>query len=112
MAEGFSFRGLEMLPVSVKLSTEEIMSKMTFEGAITHEHLKNVTFEYFMMTKSDLEELLEKIGPVDPEKPALYQIKGTLISSRLKNDAVDGYYYPTHWGFLRVNLFEEEETSN
>ncbi|OJG77196.1 hypothetical protein RV10_GL002935 [Enterococcus pallens] len=84
---------------------------MTFDGAISHERLKDSDFVYFMMTKHDLEELLEKLGPLDPEKPALYQIKGSLISSRLKNEAVDGYYLPTQWGFMRVNLFNEEETS-
>lgn len=111
MAEGFSFRELELLPVSVTLSPEELRSRMTFYGAISHERLKDSDFVYFMMTKHDLEELLEKLGPLDPEKPALYQIKGSLISSRLKNEAVDGYYLPTQWGFMRVNLFNEEETS-
>lgn len=111
MTEGFTFRELEMLPVSVTLSSEEIKKKMTFEGAITHEDLKNVSFDYFMMTKHDLEELLEKLGPIDQDKPALYQIKGSLISSRLKNEVVEGYYLPTQWGFMRVNLFEEEESS-
>lgn len=111
MAEGFSFRELELLPVNVTLSPEELRSRMTFDGAISHERLKDSDFVYFMMTKHDLEELLEKLGPLDPEKPALYQIKGSLISSRLKNEAVDGYYLPTQWGFMRVNLFNEEETS-
>ena len=111
MTRGFSFRGLDLLPVGVTLSPEELKTKMTFEGAITHERLKDSDFVYFMMTKHDLEELLEKLGPLDPEVPALYQITGSLISSRLKDEVVDGYYLPTQWGFIRVNLFNEEETS-
>ncbi|MEO1768367.1 MULTISPECIES: hypothetical protein [Enterococcus] len=111
MTEGFTFRGLNLIPIGVALSPEELKTRMTFEGAISYERLKDSSFVYFMMTKHDLEELLEKLGPLDPEIPALYQIKGSLISSRLKDETVDGYYLPTQWGFIRVNLLEEEETS-
>lgn len=106
MAEILEFHGLKLTPVKLKFSEEELKKKIIFEGSISSEHLTDVNFTYYLMPKKDLAELLALTGRVqDVDHQRLYHITGSLITSDLKHEEVNGYYFPTRWGFIPVNIF-------
>lgn len=107
MSETIEFQELTLTPVKLKFTEEELKKKITFKGAISSEHLKGQDFHYYLMPKRDLEELLKKTGwttSMDDQK--LYHITGFLVTSTLKHESVNGYYIPTQWGFVQVQVFD------
>jgi methylmalonyl-CoA mutase cobalamin-binding subunit len=49
--------------------------------------------------------LLDKLGEAERKAKRIYYITGQLVSSDLKDMAVDGYYMPTKWGFMHVESY-------
>ncbi|WP_146621764.1 hypothetical protein [Enterococcus florum] len=100
--ESFSYRGLKITPVQTKWMLKELASYMTFEGAITYERLKEDEFNYYLMPKRDLLQLLERVAPSNQEPVIVYRVEGTLVTNHLKNEEIRGEYLATRWGFLQL----------